>query len=134
MFQLLIYPGIDDSNIEPASDTVPENLFWSREATRIGWNAYLNGKEASPDTPEYAAPIRATDLSSLPDTFIGVGTADMLLAENIDYAERLSAAGAKVELRVYPGAFHAFEGFAPAARVSQEFVADRTEALRRAFG
>jgi acetyl esterase/lipase len=134
MFQLLIYPGIDDSNIEPASDTVEENLFWSRAAARIGWNAYLNGRAGSADVPAYAAPIRATDVGGLPDAFIGVGTADMLLGENIAYAERLAAAGASVELRVYPGAFHAFEGFAPEARVSQAFAADRSEALRRAFG
>lgn len=134
IFQLLVYPGLDDSNTEPASDTVPENLFWSRESTRIGWNAYLQGKQGSPDVPAYAAPIRATELEGLPDAFIAVGTADMLLTENIDYAERLSAAGAKVELRVYPGAFHAFESFAPMARVSQAFAADRSAALGRAFG
>ena len=132
-FQLLIYPAIDDSNIEPASESVPENLFWSRENTRIGWRAYLSGEEASTDIPEYAAPIRATNLAGLPDAFIAVGTADMFLAENIDYAERLSAAGSRVELRVYPGAFHAFEAFAPMARVAQSCAADRNEALRRAF-
>lgn len=133
MFQYLIYPAIDDSNIEAASDTVPENLFWSRKNTRIGWNAYLDGKESSLEVPEYAAAIRARDVSGLPDAFIGVGTADMFLDENIEYAERLSASGAEVEIRVYPGAFHAFDGFAPMARVSQAFVADRINALRRAF-
>ena len=134
MFQLLIYPGLDDTNIEPASENVPENLFWSRENHRIGWHSYLAGKEATADVSEYAAPARATDLSNLPDAFIAVGTADMLLAENIDYAERLSAAGAAVELRVYPGAFHAFDGFAPMSRLAAEFAADRRSALQQAFG
>jgi acetyl esterase/lipase len=132
-FQLLIYPDIDDRGIEPASESVPENLFWSRENTRAGWNAYLAGKEDSPGVPAYAAAARAADLKGLPDAFIGVGTADMLLDENIDYAERMSAAGVAVELRVYPGAFHAFDAFAPMTRVAQAFAADRGEALRRAF-
>jgi acetyl esterase/lipase len=134
MFQLLIYPAIDDTNIEPASDTVPDNLFWSRESSRIGWSAYLNGKQATADVSEYAAPARATDLRNLPDAFIAVGTADMLMRENVDYAERLAAAGATVELRVYPGAFHAFDSFAPMSRVANELATDRREALRRAFG
>lgn len=134
MFQQLIYPSLDDSNIEPASDTVPDNLFWNRASTRAGWQAYLEGKAASADIPIYAAAARAPDLSGLPDAFIGVGTADMLLAENLNYAERLAAAGAKVEVKVYPGACHAFDSFAPMAGVSQQHVADRTSALRRAFG
>lgn len=133
MFQLLIYPGLDDTNIEAASDTMPENLFWSRENNRIGWSSYLNGNEATADVSEYAAPARATNLRGLPDAFIAVGTADMLMAENIDYAERLSAAGAAVELRVYPGAFHAFDGFAPMSRIAAELASDRRDALRRAF-
>jgi acetyl esterase/lipase len=133
-FQLLVYPGIDDSNIEQASDKVQENLFWSRKSSLIGWRSYLSGKQATADVEAYAAPIRAKDLSGLPDAFIACGTADMLLTENIDYAERLAAAGAKVELRVYPGAFHAFESFAPMARISQEFARDRFAALQRAFG
>jgi acetyl esterase/lipase len=132
-FQLLIYPALDDSNIEPASDTVEENLFWSRDNSRIGWDAYLNGKAATANVSEYAAPARATDLSDMPDTFIAVGTADMLMAENIAYAEKLSAAGSRVELRVYPGGFHAFDAFAPMSRVAGELAADRRAALERAF-
>jgi triacylglycerol lipase len=37
------------------------------------------------------------------------------------------------ELHVYPGAFHGFDMFAPSARVSKQFKADRDNALKRAL-
>ena len=64
---------------------------------------------------------------------IAVGALDMFVPDCLDYAERLIAAGVATELHLYPGAFHAFDAFAPMAQVSRSFVADRNAALRRAF-
>ena len=133
-FQLLIYPALNDRNIEQVSDTVPENLFWSRENALIGWQAYLEGKQGSDDVPAYAAAIRAEDFSGLPPTHIACGALDMFVRDCTDYANALIDAGVATSLSIYPGAFHAFDAFAPDAKVSKRLVAGRTGALRRAFG
>ncbi len=133
-FQLLIYPALNDRNIEQASDSVPENLFWSRANALTGWQAYLEGRQGSADVPAYAAAIRATDLSGLPPAYLAVGALDMFVRDCTDYANALIDAGVATSLSIYPGAFHAFDAFAPDAAVSKRFAADRNGALRRGLG
>ena len=38
--QFLIYPMIDDRNTQPASDTLPDTILWTRESNLIGWSSY----------------------------------------------------------------------------------------------
>jgi acetyl esterase/lipase len=131
--QLLIYPAINDRNTEQTSATVPENLFWSRESALIGWQAYLSGNAGGDAVSEYAAAYRAEGLAGLPPTFLAVGSVDMFVSDVTGYADRLIQAGVATEMHIYPGAFHAFDSFAPTARVSKQFVSDRNSALRRAL-
>lgn len=130
-FQLLIYPMIDDRNIAPASETVPDTFVWTRENNRMGWRAYLGREPGGADGSPYAAAARAPDLTGLPPVYIPVGDLDLFLDENITYAQRLLAAGVPTELHVYPGAFHGFNGFVPSAEISRRFNADRDTALKR---
>ena len=132
-FQLLIYPMIDDRNVTPASYAITDPRVWNRESNRFGWKAYLGHDGGGADVSSYAAAARATDLTNLPPTYISVGALDLFVDENIEYAQRLIQAGVPTELHVYPGAFHGFDLFAPSARVSKQFKADRDNALKRAL-
>ncbi|GIH98498.1 alpha/beta hydrolase [Planobispora takensis] len=49
-------------------------------------------------------------LRGLPPALLVVGSADVLLEDNLAMAGRLSAAGNRVELRIYPEAPHGFTG------------------------
>jgi triacylglycerol lipase len=61
-----------------------------------------------------------------------VGSLDLFLAEDLDYAARLATAAVPVELHVYPGAYHGFDFVADAA-VAQAFQRDSIAALKRAL-
>jgi acetyl esterase/lipase len=132
-FQLLIYPMIDDRNSTPASHAITDPRMWNRQSNHLGWRAYLGRDGGGPDVSPYAAASRATDLSNLPPAYIPVGALDLFVDENIEYAQRLIQAGVPTELHVYPGAFHGFDLFAPSAKVSKQFKADRDDALKRAL-
>jgi acetyl esterase/lipase len=127
--QLLIYPALDDRNVEPAGPEKPDSLLWTRANALHAWSAYLGGPPGQKTTPAYAAPGRSQDLVGLPPAYIAVGALDPMLDENLDYARRLAAAGVGTELHVYSGAYHAFDVFAPMAAVSARLVADRNAAL-----
>jgi acetyl esterase/lipase len=75
----------------------------------------LGGENVSP----YAAAARAGDLSGLPPAFISVAALDLLLEEEVAYAQRLIRAGVPTELHVdsrYPAMYAAVaEDYGPAA-------------------
>jgi acetyl esterase/lipase len=50
------------------------------------------------------------EFAGLPPLLIVIGSDDILLEDNLAMAARLSAAGVKVELRVYPASPHGFTG------------------------
>ena len=68
--------------------------------------------------------------SGLPPAWIGVGSIDLFVEEDLDYANRLVDAGVMTELHVVPGAFHGFDVVAPDTQVARRFTASKIEALR----
>jgi len=128
-YQLLIYPMINDANVEQIGQGVPDTPAWSRANNLIGWRSYLQQEPGSDGISEYAAAIRADDLSGLPPTYIGVGTPDLFCPDNIAYAQRLIEAGVQTELHVYADGFHGFDMFVPESATSKRFTEEYTRLL-----
>ena len=125
--QMLIYPMLDDRNIEPHPDIDPFTM-WKTADNETGWRALLGSaaaQEQSMEGHEYAAPARAKDLSRLPPTYIDVGQLDLFAKEDLQYAARLADAGVAVELHLYPGLPHAFEGMGANTSIVKSAMANR---------
>ncbi len=136
IFQCLVYPMIDDRTVLKSYPPYLGVVGWSPEANRFGWSAFL-GAEAGAATVPPAVPARWADLAGLPPTWIGVGSLDLFVDENLEYAQRLVLSGVATELVLVPGAFHGFDEVARNARVDldivRNFEANKLRALRKAL-
>jgi acetyl esterase/lipase len=106
-FQVLTYPMLDDRMATRSAQAGAP--LWGPAANQFGWRSYLSGIRRGQNIPGYAVPARATNLAGLPPAFIAVGNLDGLLDEDVEYAQRLIAAGVPTDLHVFAGAPHAFD-------------------------
>lgn len=134
-YRLLIYPMLDDrtGSSRPARSGTGE-FIWTAASNRIGWTSLLGVSAGSERVPTRTVPARRTDLAGLPPAFIGVGTLDLFMDEDIAYAGALAAEGVPLDLAVVPGAFHAFDGIADETRASRAFTARWMNNLATALG
>ncbi|HEU0113403.1 MAG TPA: alpha/beta hydrolase, partial [Thermomicrobiales bacterium] len=135
VFQSLVYPMLDDRT--GSTRTLPAYIgafVWTPAFNRLGWTALLGVPAGSDNVPAGAVPARVADLAGLPPAWIGVGSVDLFVEEDVEYARRLILAGVPTELLVVPGAFHGFDAFAPDAAIGREFRLAQYAALARAFG
>lgn len=133
-FQLLIYPMIDDRHDTPSGREVTHPTIWNRDVSFKAWKMYLGADFGTDEVSPYAAAARATDLAGLPPALVTVGAMDLFRDENIDYAQRLMAAGVATDLQVYPGVYHGAEMLVPAANVSKRMREAYLAPLKRAIG
>jgi len=126
--QILIYPMLDDRNIEPDPELVPF-ATWSYDDNYTGWNALLGELHGTDDVPPSASPSRLVDHSDLPSAYIEVGELDIFRDEDIEYARRLSGAGVSTELHVHPSVPHGWETFAFDGAVAIRSMADRVRVI-----
>jgi acetyl esterase/lipase len=131
IFQALLCPMIDNRCTSPSSYSVTDERVWNRGSNLKGWDAYLGTEQSDQVLPSiYAAPSRADKLEGLPATYIAVGTVDMFVDEDRDYADRLQKAGVPTQLEFFPGGFHAFEFIVPDAEISKAALKTHYTAIR----
>jgi len=132
-FQLLVYPMLDDRTVLREDLDTRHVRVWSPGSNRFGWTAYLGQEPGGPDVSPYAAPARCEDLSGLPPAWVGVGSLDLFLDEDLTHARRLVAAGVPCEVEVVEGAFHGFDALFGRKDVSKQFWRAQAAALRGAL-
>jgi len=132
-FQLLDYPMLDDRtcSVDEPHPFCGE-FVWTPEMNHFGWKSLLGVEPGSAEVPEAAVPARTRDLAGLPPAYMMVGSLDLFLDEDLEYARRLARAGVPVELHVIPGGYHGF-GLAQDAPQTKQAARLRSEALARAL-
>jgi acetyl esterase/lipase len=133
IYQALIYPMLDDRTGSTRKMPPYQGMaIWNEESNRFGWTSLLGLPAGSDKVPSGSVPARVQNMRGLPPAFIGVGSIDLFVDEDVDYARRLIDAGISTELNVVPGAFHGFDQFIN-TNVAKQFNAALTNALARAF-
>lgn len=134
VFQLLIYPQLDDrTGSTRAAPPAIGHFMWTASANRLAWSSLLGVPAGSSRVPAAAVPARVASFAGLPPAWIGVGSIDLFVEEDMEYARRLVHAGVATELLVVRGAFHGFDLLVPDAEASRQFSASWKSALRKAF-
>lgn len=131
--QFLTYPMLDHrtgSDQCPYANPATGEFIWTREANQVGWAALQGRYQPVDHRKGWFSPALADDLAGLPPTWIGTGSLDLFLDENLDFARRLTAAAVPVELHSYPGAIHAFSAV-PGSRLTQAYARDLMSAVAR---
>jgi len=128
--QVLIYPMLDartGTPDAPTTNSTTGEFIWSVVSNSFGWSSMRGDATITEERIGHFSPSLAADLSGLPPTFIAVGSLDLFLDENVDYAMRLSRAGVPIDLHVYPGGIHGFD-FAPSG-ITESFGVELKRAL-----
>jgi acetyl esterase/lipase len=131
VFQLLVYPMLDDRTAFKKEIQHELVLTWSNASNYFGWKSYLGDKFGSENTLPYSVAARREYLTGLPPAWIGIGTLDLFYEENIAYAERLKQSGVDCELVVLPGVFHGFDTMHPEIPITKSFQQSQIDALRK---
>jgi acetyl esterase/lipase len=123
-----ISPWVDLTGTSQSMTTkAAEDPMVQREPLLVLAKHYLGG--ADPETP-LASPLFA-DLRGLPPLLVQVGSAETLLDDSTQLAERARKAGVEVELEVWPDMIHVWHAFAALLPEGREGIERIGQHLRK---
>ena len=132
IFQLLLYPVIDISNLNTDSyQNFAEGCWLTKSDMEWFRDHYIEKEDDCKNI--YASPLLAQDLSALPSAFIITAGFDVLRDEGEAYAKRLQQAGVSVNLSCYNGMIHGFLSMDGVIDKAKKALDEAASALRDAF-
>lgn len=135
--QILIYPMLDyrtGTSASPYNSSLTGEFVWTAKSNQFGWAKLRGNKNISEKEMPYFSPAMVKDVSNSPKTFMIVGTLDLFVNEDIDYANKLIQAGVETELHVIPGVVHGYQNLVPTSPQALEFTRLRNAAIQRMIG
>ena len=129
--QLLIYPVTDWKSERPSHTTYGESPVLPEK--NLPWFAGMYFESPDDAKKPLASPIYSKDLAGLPPATIINAQCDVLADDGAAYADKLEAAGVKVNHEVYKGVVHEFFGMGLAvdrAKAAQNFAGEQ---LKKSF-
>lgn len=129
--QLLLYPAVDLRKDSPAYDSRrrDEDPTLRAKNLEICVGDYAGGADR---TDPRLSPLTAGDVANVPPALIVVQSVDPLRDEAVAYAEKVRAAGVRVELLEFDNLTHGFvhlAGIIPAAADATTEVIDRLKGM-----
>jgi acetyl esterase len=130
-YQMLVYPATDSRCIHASHVRNGEGYLLTRDSIAFFRSAYLPSEALWSDWR--ASPLLAPSHAGLPPALVLTAGFDPLVDEGRAYADKLDAAGVRIEYREYPDMVHGFLLFGGVLDTSNAAVAHCCAALRAAF-
>ena len=131
IFQLLIYPWLDDRNISESYKKYTDTPMWNSSLSKnVG---PLVNPDPSKTPLAYRSPVEAERFDNLPPAYIEVAQFDPLHDDGVYYAKLLRDAGTEVILHETEGTMHGFDSKVKAP-TTQKMLESRVEFMRKMFG
>ncbi|MCW2750900.1 MAG: Alpha/beta hydrolase fold-3 domain protein [Aeromicrobium sp.] len=127
----LFAPMLDDNTATKHELDKIQHAVWDNRRNRHAWHSYLAMEPGSEQVSPYSAPARASDLSGLPPTWVGVGDVDLFHDEVVRFAERMRTCGNEIDVSIVRDGFHGFESIARNTVTARTYVRDAKSWLQR---